>query len=161
RQQYELLRRSGNLTTRELALAQRTMTQRVRETQRAIRELNAEQRSMSSLPMLGGIGAVAGGYMAIRALRGVASISDAWVELNDRRRRPAGTQRDYENGMQRLAEISYRTRPSTATNAEVYINARGPLRERGFTDSEAVQFVEAIGLGLVASAAKGEKAAAT
>lgn len=161
RQQYELLRRSGNLTTRELALAQRTMTQRVRETQRAIRELNAEQRSMSSLPMLGGIGAVGGGYMAIRALRGVASISDAWVELNDRMRLAASTQQDYENGMQRLEEISDRTYTSMTNNAEVYINALGPLRERGFTDSEALQFVEAIGLGLVASAAKGETATAT
>src|SRR5690554_3535280 len=161
RQQYELLRRSGNLTTRELALAQRTMTQRVRETQRAIRELNTEQRSMSSLPMLGGIGAVGGGYMAIRALRGVASISDAWVELNDRMRLAASTQQDYENGMRRLEEISDRTYTSMTNNAEVYINALGPLRERGFTDTEALQFVEAIGLGLVASAAKGEKAAAT
>lgn len=161
RQQYELLRRSGNLTTRELALAQRTMTQRVRETQRAIRELNAEQRSMSNLPLLGGISAVGGGYMAIRALRGVASISDAWVELNDRMQLAASTQQDYENGMRRLEEISDRTYTSMTNNAEVYINALGPLRERGFTDSEALQFVEAIGLGLVASAAKGEKATAT
>lgn len=161
RQQYELLRRSGNLTTRELALAQRTMTQRVRETQRAIRELNAEQRSMSSLPMLGGIGAVGGGYMAIRALAGMARISDGWVELNDRMRLAASTQEDYEKGMQRLREISDRTYTSMTNNAEVYINALAPLRERGFTDSEALQFVEAIGLGLVASDAKGEKATAT
>src|SRR5690606_23718521 len=137
------------------------MTQRVRETQRAIRELNTEQRSMSSLPMLGGIGAVGGGYMAIRALRGVASISDAWVELNDRMRLAASTQQDYENGMRRLEEISDRTYTSMTNNAEVYINALAPLRERGFTDTEALQFVEAIGLGLVASAAKGEKATAT
>lgn len=161
RNQYEMLRRSGNLTTRELALAQRTMTQRVRETQRALRELNAEQRSMSGLPMIGGIGAVGGGYMAIRALRGVASISDQWVELNDRMRLAASTQEDYENGMQRLEEISDRTYTSMTNNAEVYINALGPLRERGFTDTEALQFVEAIGLGLVASAAKGDKATAT
>lgn len=161
RQQYELLRRSGNLTTRELAQAQRSMTQRVRETQRAIRELNAEQRGMSSLPMLGGLGAVGGGYMAIRALRGVASISDEWVELNDRMRLAAATQADYENGMLRLEEISDRTYTSMTNNAEVYINALSPMRERGFTDSETLQFVEAIGLGLVASAAKGERATST
>lgn len=161
RQQYELLRRSGNLTTRELAQAQRSMTQRVRETQRAIRELNAEQRGMSSLPMLGGLGAVGGGYMAIRALRGVASISDEWVELKDRMQLATATQADYENGMLRLEEISDRTYTSMTNNAEVYINALSPMRERGFTDSETLQFVEAIGLGLVASAAKGERATST
>lgn len=163
RDQYELLRRSGNLTTRELALAQRNMTQRVRETQRALREMNAEQRrsgvGMAGMAGLSGMLAPAAiGYGSIRALRGIAAISDEWVELTDRMKIATNTQQEYEQGLERLRAISDRTYTSMSNNAEVFINALSPMRERGFTDNETLQFVEAIGLGLVASAAKGERA---
>lgn len=160
RAQYDLLRRSGSLTTRELALAQQNMTQRVRETQRALREMNAEQRAGgAAMAGLGGMLAPAAvGYGAIRALRGVASISDEWVELTDRMKIATNSQQEYESGLERLREISDRTYTSMSNNAEVFINALSPMREQGFSDNETLQFVESVGLGLVASAAKGERA---
>jgi len=160
RNQFELLRRSGGLTNRELALAQRAMTQRVRETQQALREMNAEQRrGMAGLGgMLGVLGPVAGGYAALRGVRGVSNISDGWVEMTDRIRIATGSQANFESGMERLEAISDRTYTSMANNAELFIQSLSPLRERGFGEAETLQFIEAIGLGLVASAAKGQRA---
>lgn len=157
RSQYQLLRTSGNLTTQELALAQRTMTARVRETQQALREMNAEQRSGAGA--LSGIGILAAGYGMARALRGVTSTADQWVEIDDRIRLASESQSEHAQGMERLREISDRTYTDMKNNAELYIGSLSVLRGRGFSSADALGLTEAIGLGLVASAAKGERAA--
>lgn len=158
RGQYQLLRSSGNLTTQELAVAQRSLTTRVRETQQALREMNAEQRRGAGA--LSGIGVVAGLYAAGRGLRGVTNTADQWTEINDRIRLASESQAEHAQGMERLREISDRTYTDMKNNAELYIGSLSVLRERGFTSSDALNLTEALGLGLVASAAKGERAAA-
>jgi tape measure domain-containing protein len=159
--QYQLLRTSGNLTARELAVAQQTLTQRVRETQQAIRGVNAEQQRSR----LGGGAAsltaqFGGAYAAIRGLQGVIRTADNWVELTDRIKLASGSQEEYAQGMERLREVSDRTFTDMRGNAENFVNALAPLRDRGFSNDEVLSFVEAVGLGLVASAARGERAAA-
>jgi len=157
RSQYQLLRTSGNLTTQELALAQRTMTARVRETQQALREMNAEQRSGAGA--LSSIGLLAAGYGLARGLRGVTNTADQWVEIDDRIRLASESQAEHAQGMERLREISDRTYTDMKNNAELYIGSLSVLRGRGFSSADALGLTEAIGLGLVASAAKGERAA--
>lgn len=156
RGQYQLLRSSGNLTARELAVAQRSLTARVRETQQALRDMNAEQRRGAGA--LSGIGVVAGLYAAGRGLRGVTNTADQWVEINDRIRLASESQTEHAMGMERLREISDRTYTDMKNNAELYIGSLSVLRERGFTSKDALDLTEALGLGLVASAAKGERA---
>lgn len=158
RSQYQLLRSSGNLTTAELALAQRNMTARVRETQLALRDMNAEQRRGAGL--LSSIGLAAAVYAGARSLRGVVNIADQWTEIDDRIRLATESQAEHAEGMARLREISDRTYTDMKNNAELYIGSLSVLRERGFTSSDALNLTEALGLGLVASAAKGERAAA-
>jgi len=157
RGQYQLLRTTGNLTANELALAQRNMTARVRETQRALREMNAEQRrsSGSGRSLLGGAAAA---YTAYRSVTGVSRQADEWVELTDRIKMASGSQQEYERGLESLRSTSDRTFTNMSNNAEVYINALTPLREGGFSNNDALKFTETLGLGLVASAAKGERA---
>jgi len=159
-QQYRLLRSSGTLTTRELAIAQQTYTQRVRETLQAMKGVEAAQRQSR---LGGGAGALAaqfgGAYGAVRGLQGIVRISDSWTELSDRIKLAAGSQEDYQQGMERLRDISDRTFTSMRGNAETFVNSLSPLRGRGFTNPEVLSFVEAVGLGMVASAAKGERAA--
>ncbi|AQZ96553.1 hypothetical protein BVH74_18145 [Halopseudomonas phragmitis] len=94
------------------------------------------------------------------ALRSVTRISDSWVEMTDRLKIATGTQEDYERSLDRIRDISDRTFTSMANNAELFINSLQPLRERGFTDNEILNFTEAVNLGLVASAAKGQAAEA-
>lgn len=159
-QQYRLLRSSGTLTTRELAIAQQTYTQRVRETLQAMKGVETAQRQSR---LSGGAGALAaqfgGAYGAVRGLQGIVRISDSWTELSDRIKLAAGSQEEYQQGMERLRDISDRTFTSMRGNAETFVNSLSPLRDRGFTNPEVLSFVEAVGLGMVASAAKGERAA--
>lgn len=102
------------------------------------------------------------GYFTFHALtssiKGVARISDGWVEMTDRLKLATRSQAEFEESMKRLDAISDRTFTSMANNSEIFIRSLSPLREKGFTNSEILDFTEAIGLGLVASAAKGEKA---
>lgn len=160
RGQYQLLRTSGNLTARELAAAQQTLTQRVRETQQAMRGVSAEQQSRLG----GGAASLAaqfgGAYGALRGLQGVIRIADNWVELTDRIKLASGSQEEYAQGMERLRDISDRTFTDMRGNAENFVNSLAPLRDRGFSNDEVLSFVEAVGLGMVASAARGERAAA-
>lgn len=159
-QQYKVLRSSGTLSTRELAIAQQTYTQRVRETLQAMRSVNAEQMQSRFAGGAASLAAQLGGaYGALRGLQGVIRISDNWTELSDRIKLAAGSQAEYETGMERLRDISDRTFTSMRGNAETFVNSLAPLRDRGFTNPEVLSFVEAVGLGMVASAAKGERAA--
>lgn len=162
--QYLLLRNSGTLTARELSIAQRTYTQRIRETQIALRELKGQQAGMTGGALAGGIGVAAGasaiGYGLYRANAAVARQADEWVELTDRIKLASSSQEEYEAGVSKLREISDRTFTSMTNNAEIFITSLSPLRERGFSNGDALKFTEAIGLGLVSSAAKGEKAVA-
>ncbi|WP_447590178.1 tape measure protein [Aquipseudomonas campi] len=102
------------------------------------------------------------GYFTFTALtssiKGVARMSDGWVEMTDRLKNATRSQAEFEESMTRLRDISNRTFTSMANNSEIFIRSLSPLREKGFTNSEILDFTEAIGLGLVASAAKGEKA---
>ncbi|WP_192980738.1 tape measure protein [Pseudomonas sp. EggHat1] len=102
------------------------------------------------------------GYLSVQtlvgALRTIASTSDAWVEMTDRIKLATRSDEEYAESLDALRKISDRTFTNMTNNAEVYINSLSVLRERGFSNREALQFTETIGLGLVASAAKGERA---
>lgn len=162
RQQYELLKGSGRLTASELSVAHRAMTQRIRENQQALRELNGLQaRSAAGAGASSLIAQAGGAYAAVRGLQGIVRISDSWTELSDRIKLATGSQAEYESGMDRLRAISDRTFTDMKANSETFINSLSPLSERGFTNPEVLKFVEAIGLGMVASAAKGERAASS
>lgn len=109
------------------------------------------------------VGQAIAGYLSVSAFAGavrqIAQISDAWVEISDRLKLATGSQEEYEQGMKRLRDISDRTFTSMRGNTEAFVNSLSPLRDRGFSNPEILSFVEAVGLGMVASAAKGERAA--
>lgn len=102
------------------------------------------------------------GYLSVQtlvgAIRTIASTSDAWVEMTDRIKLATRSDEEYAESLDALRKISDRTFTNMTNNAEVYISSLSVLRERGFSNREALQFTETIGLGLVASAAKGERA---
>jgi tape measure domain-containing protein len=121
------------------------------------RDLEQLEKKMASA------GQAIAGYLSFAtftgAVRQITQISDAWVEISDRLKLASGSQEEYEQGMKRLREISDRTFTSMRGNTEAFVNSLSPLRDRGFTNPEILSFVEAVGLGMVASAAKGERAA--
>lgn len=93
-----------------------------------------------------------------QAVRGYLNIAGAAGELDSRIKLTTKSQEEFNVVQGRLEELSRRTYKSFAETAEVYISAAGPLKELGFTTEDTLGVVEAMNLGLVASAATGDKA---
>ena len=130
------------------------------QTKRAFKEVNDSLESMDR--QLRTAGRTLATYFSVQAmtgaLRGIARISDSWVEMTDRLKIATDGQGEYGESLNRIREISDRTFTSMANNAELFINSLKPLQERGFTTNEILNFTEAVNLGLVASATKGQAA---
>lgn len=129
---------------------------------KAFDEVNSQLDGMNSRIAAAGKALV--GVFSVAALtgaiRGISNATGAWAEMTDRIKLATKSDKEYQESLEALRKISDRTFTSMANNAEAFITSLTPLRERGFSTREALQFTEALGLGLVASAAKGEKAAA-
>jgi len=129
---------------------------------KAFDEVNSQLNSMNK--QLATAGKALIGVFSVSALtgaiRGISNATGAWAEMTDRIKIATKSDKEYQESLESLRKISDRTFTSMANNAEAFIASLTPLRERGFSTKEALQFTEALGLGLVASAAKGEKAAA-
>lgn len=128
---------------------------------KAFDEVNSQLNSMNK--QLATAGKALIGVFSVSALtgaiRGISNATGAWAEMTDRIKIATKSDKEYQESLESLRKISDRTFTSMANNAEAFISSLTPLRERGFSTREALQFTEALGLGLVASAAKGEKAA--
>ncbi len=128
---------------------------------KAFDEVNSQLNSMNK--QLATAGKALIGVFSVSALtgsiRGISNATGAWAEMTDRIKLATKSDKEYQESLDSLRKISDRTFTSMANNAEAFISSLTPLRERGFSTREALQFTEALGLGLVASAAKGEKAA--
>lgn len=99
-------------------------------------------------------------YLSLNTIKSIARIKDEWTDLSGRIKVATGSQSDYERSVKRLEEISERTFSSMTSNAELFIQSLKPLQEQGFSTSKVLDFTEAVNLGLDASGAKGEAAAA-
>lgn len=161
RRNYELLRRSGNLTGRELAVAQLAMTRRVQETRAAIKGLLVEQNRMRSagagaLVMGGGI--VGGAYGALRAVSGVAAMSDAYVLMNARLKLATESQEEFNAAQAGLEGIARKTETPLASLVTLYGRISRPLKEAGRSQSEILQVTEAVATSFRVSGASAAEA---
>ena len=105
-------------------------------------------------------GVAAGAFTAVQAVRGWTSVTDRIGEMNDRLRNATRSQEELNLATERLREISDRTYTDLANNADLFIGSLAPLREVGFELDDVLNLTEALGLGLVASATKGDQARA-
>lgn len=149
RSQYQLLRSAGNLTGRELAIAQRSMTERVRETQRALREMNAEQRRSSGIPgaasgIGGAVGVVGGGYAAVSAISSVTQAADAYNLMNARLRLATESQEEFNTAQSELRRIADDTEAPLASLVTLYGRISMPLRQAGRSQQDILRLTEAV-----------------
>lgn len=163
RSQYQLLRTAGNLTGRELSIAQRAMTERVRETQRALREMNAEQRRASGVSSLAGgiggaIGAVGGGYAAVSAVSAVARAADAYNLMNARLRLATTSQEGFNVAQRELSRIAQETEAPVQSLITLYGRISRPLREAGRSQQDILAVTEAVSTSFRVSGATAQEA---
>lgn len=161
RRNYELLRRSGNLTGKELALAQRAMTQRIRETRAELRGLLVEQGRVrgSAVAALGAAGGFAAAiYATYRGVRGVASISDAYTLMNARLRLATESQEEFNTAQAGLESIARATETPVAALVTLYGRISRPLKEAGRSQAEILQVTEAVATSFRVSGASASEA---
>lgn len=163
RTQYQLLRASGKLTTQELAIAQRSMTERVRETQRALREMNAEQRQASGVSRLAGgiggaIGAVGAGYAAVSAISAVSRAADAYNLMNARLRLATTSQDEFNVAQRELSRIAQETEAPVQSLVTLYGRISRPLREAGRSQQDILAVTEAVSTSFRVSGATAQEA---
>lgn len=162
RAQYELLKRSGMLTTNELAVAQRTMTQRVRETEQALRSMHAEhsrgRASMLSGGALGGLGGLGATYAAFRSITALSNITDEYTLMAARLRLATEGQEEFNVAQQELARLAEASNSPLASLITLYTRISRPLKEAGGSQQDILNVVEAVTLSFRVSGATAQEA---
>lgn len=160
RQQYALLRSSGNLTNRELSIAQQAYTRRVIETKTAMGQLQAEQRRLnaggSMLPgLVSGVGAA---YAAGAALKGIAAQADAYNLMNARLKLATDSQEEFTTAQTELARIAQSTQSPISSLVTLYNRISRPLKEAGRSQADIVKVTEAVATSFRVSGATAQEA---
>lgn len=163
RQQYESLRRSGVLSTQELAVAQRQLKKRIAETKA---ELSGLQGGFDVAGGKGGRlggGAKAGAAGAI--ILGAASIAetaqgaDEVGRLDAMLRLATQSQEQFNRAQLELDRIADTVQGDVSDLVVLYGKLQRPLRELGYDQQAALDVVEAVTLSLKISGATADESA--
>ena len=106
---YQLLRSTGNLTARELAVAQQTLNAKVRETTQAMKELAAQQQRSrpGSSVGLGSVAGIAGAaYGSVSALRAYVDITDTAKKMEAQLRLATSSQDEFNKAQEDTFRIA-------------------------------------------------------
>ncbi len=167
RADYDRLTSGARLSATERIALEQRYRQQLAATRAELAAMNSQQAAGTpggeggALGLYGRVaGAAAGAFSAVQAVRAWTSATDRIGEMNDRLRNATRNQEELNLATDRLREISDRTYTDLANNADLFIGSLAPLREIGFELDDVLNLTEALGLGLVASATKGDQARA-
>jgi tape measure domain-containing protein len=160
RQQYALLRSSGNLTNRELSIAQQAYTRRVIETKTAMGQLAAEQNRLrgGGSPLAGFVTGVGAAYAAVSAIKGVANLADAYNLMNARLKLATSSQEEFTTAQNELGRIAQATQSPVESLVTLYGRISRPLKEAGRSQSDILKVTEAVATSFRVSGATAEEA---
>jgi len=174
-QQYQLLRSSGAIGTRELAQAQRTLRARIAETNAELKRLakgaggsagGAVSGLADVLPVVsklkgGGAAAVVAGLSAAAAVFAsqTAKGADEVGRLDSRLRLATQTQEEFNNAQVELDRIADSTQGNVEDLIGLYSRLQRPLRDAGMDQQAALDTIEAVSLGLKIGGASAEESA--
>ncbi|ERU84225.1 tape measure protein [Pseudomonas aeruginosa] len=161
-QQYRMLRSSGTLSTRELAVAQRALKKQIAETKSELNSLGAGSR-LSSIGSLRGSGpalAVAGLAAAVGAATAkLANGADTVGRLDSRLRLATRSQEEFNTAQIELDRIADDVQGDVGDLIGLYSRLQRPLRDAGMDQRAALETVEAVSLGLKIGGASAEESA--
>ncbi|SFC84873.1 tape measure domain-containing protein [Pseudomonas citronellolis] len=174
-QQYQLLRTSGSIGTRELAQAQRTLKTRIAETNAELKRLSKGSGGAAGgvasgladvLPVVsklkgGGAAAVVTGIAAATAVfvTQTAKGSDTVGRLDSRLRLATQSQEEFNNAQVELDRIADSTQGNVEDLIGLYSRLQRPLRDAGMDQQAALDTIEAVSLGLKIGGASAEESA--
>lgn len=148
-QQYQLLRTRGSLTTRELAIAQETMTRKIRETRRELAGMASDQQAAGGGGIgigraAGAVGAIAAvGYASAEGLRAYAEITDASKRMNSQLKLATASQEEFNRAQEELFRIAQNTSAPIEEVVKVYARLSPALDEIG-RKNDAIKVVDAL-----------------
>lgn len=163
RQQYDLLRTSGKLSTQELAVAQQQLTQRIRESKIELKALSGAQGGIGDLEGLttgrvaGAVGGIAGAAaLAAQYAAAVDPIKNMRAQLD----LATDSQQQLNQALADSARIADAAGAPLTDTAELYAKLIPPVRELGGSQQDAANTTEAFALGLRISGANAQQSAA-
>lgn len=106
-----------------------------------------------------GLGAYAKAAAGIFGAGRLISIADDWGQVDSRIGMAVRSQRDYNAAQERLTEISRRNYSEFEATAELYMNSVGLLENVGFSNSQALDFVDTVASGITITGANAETSA--
>ncbi|MDC7825271.1 tape measure protein [Pseudomonas sp. BLCC-B13] len=162
RQQYDLLRTSGKLSTQELAVAQQQLTQRIRESKNELKALSGAQGGIGGLEGLttgrlaGAVGGIAGAAaLAAQYAAAVDPIKNMRAQLD----LATDSQEQLNLALADSARIADAAGAPLTDTAELYSKLIPPVRELGGSQQDAANTTEAFALGLRISGATAQQSA--
>ncbi|WP_033998011.1 tape measure protein [Pseudomonas paraeruginosa] len=161
--QYQLLRAHGGLTANELARAQETLNQRIRESRWELTGIASAQRSLS-IGAGGGIGAALGGagavYGSVSAMRAYAGITDTAKKMEAQLKLATSSQDELNRVQQQAFEIAQNAQAPVEDVVAVYARLAPALDQIG-RKRDALSVVDALTKALRISGATSAEASST
>ncbi|AMR66757.1 tape measure protein [Aquipseudomonas alcaligenes] len=167
RQQFELLKSRGGLTTQELAMAQRQLKHRIAETKRELKSLQGGF-SMDIGAAAGGGGkggaaaaaAVAAAAAAGAAATQVAQGADEVGRLDTRLKLATKSQEEFNRAQFELDRIADETQGDISGLVGLYSRLQRPLRDVGMGQKETLETIEAVSLAMKIGGTSAEESSA-
>ncbi|MVW75395.1 tape measure protein [Pseudomonas xionganensis] len=165
-QQYDQLRRSGKLTAQELAVAQRQLTERIRESK-------TELQSLSGASSDGGIGALVGGRIgagagAAAGVAGAAAIAvqyasavDPIKKMEAQLKLATESQEEFARAQAATFKIAQENQAPLEDVVTLYSRLTPALRDVGRGQGDAVKIIDAVTKSLRISGATAQETAST
>jgi tape measure domain-containing protein len=159
--QYKLLRSVGGLTNRELAVAQQTLTARVRETQRALKETADLQRGGAGAGLGGTVAAVGGGIGLLETARAYVNITDSAKKMTAQLNLATSSQAEFQRAQAETYRLAQNNQAPLEDVVTLYSRLAPALKEAGRGQEDTIKIIDAVTKSLRISGATVQETAAT
>lgn len=163
---YKVLKSSGTLSARELAVAQQSLTQRVRETKREMEALAQQQRRMSPAQAagfaIGGVASAVGGVYAVKeAITAIAKASDTVKSMDAQLKLSTDSTEEFNTAQAETKRVAEDNRTSLESVTKLYSRLSVPMKDLGRTQGDTVKMIDLVAKSLRISGATAEESAST
>lgn len=168
RQQFELLKSRGGLTTQELAMAQRQLKQRIAETKQELKglkggfSLDVGGAAVGGKGKGGGAAAVVAAAVAAAGAGAAAAAqgADEVGRLDTRLRLATKSQEEFNRAQFELDRIADDTQGDISGLVGLYSRLQRPLRDVGMGQKETLETIEAVSLAMKIGGTSAEESSA-
>lgn len=165
RRQYELLRASGTLSTRELAIAQEQLRRKIAQSKQELSDLRGAGGASKGLPglpraglALGAVGAIAG--LAVIAAE-YAKAVDPIKKMDAQLRLATDSQEQFARAQLETFRLAQDNKAPLEDVVTLYARLAPALKEAGRGQGDAVKIIDAVTKSLRISGASAEETAST